>query len=107
MTDMDPQDDPLPDPEDLVAIAELTEADINRIDQSILDSCSPQWRKVAYVVSLAMDAYPDLYQGIPDVFYSQRVGWLVSTGKLEAQGNLRRMRFSEIRLAATDFNDDA
>ena len=32
-----------------------------------------------------MDAYPDLYQGIPDVFTSKPAGGLVNR-KLEAQG---------------------
>lgn len=50
------------------------------------------------VVAIAMDAYPDQYYDIPAIFYGQRVRELVATGQLEAQGNLRRMRFSEVRL---------
>ena len=48
-----------------------------------------------------MDAYPDQYLDIPDVFYSQRIRELVSGGQLQAQGNLHRMRFSEVRLTST------
>lgn len=44
---------------------------------------------------------------IPDVFYSHRVRDLVSNGHLEAQGNLHRMRFSEVRLASQRPADDA
>jgi hypothetical protein len=44
-----------------------------------------------------MYAYPDRFDDIPDVFYGQRVLQLASEGLLSAQGNLRRMRFSEVR----------
>jgi hypothetical protein len=40
------------------------------------------------------------YGGIPDVYYGRRIGELVAAGALESQGNLRRMRFSEVRLRA-------
>ncbi|WEK97612.1 DUF3658 domain-containing protein [Xanthomonas oryzae] len=46
-----------------------------------------------------MDAYPDAYCDIPDIFYAQRIRYLVSAGHLEASGNLNRMRFSEVRLS--------
>jgi hypothetical protein len=35
---------------------------------------------------------------VPDVYYAQRVCHLVEVGKLESQGNLAFMRFSEVRL---------
>jgi hypothetical protein len=35
---------------------------------------------------------------LPDVYLSQRVRELVESGLLENQGNLARMRFSEVRL---------
>ncbi len=54
-----------------------------------------------------MDAYPDQYYDVPDVFYSQRLRDLVSAGHLEAQGNLYRMRFSEVRLALAGLDSEA
>jgi hypothetical protein len=36
-------------------------------------------------------------QGIPDVYYAERVRALVDRGLIESVGNLRRMRFSEVR----------
>ena len=99
MEPSDNQDDPPPDSDDLRAIAQLSEEDLRVIDRAILASASKDWRKVALVVAVAMDAHPDHYYDIPDVFYSQRVRHLVSGGKLQAQGNLARMRFSEVRLA--------
>jgi hypothetical protein len=98
---MDPtedQDDPPLDAEELQAVAALTPDDLGAIDLALLAASDSNWRKVAFVVGTAMDAYPHLYHDVPDVFYAQRVRALVSAGQLEAQGNLHRMRFSEIRL---------
>jgi hypothetical protein len=92
------QDDPPLDAEDLQAIAALTPDDLGAIDRALFSACYTNWRKVALVVGTAMDAYPDSYHDVPDVFYAQRVRALVSAGQLEAQGNLHRMRFSEVRL---------
>jgi hypothetical protein len=97
MDPADSQDDPPLDAEDLEAVAALTPDDFNAIDRALLTTSSTSWRKVASVVGTAMDAYPDLYK-VPDVFYAQRVRALVAEGKLEARGNLHRMRFSEVRL---------
>jgi len=97
MTHANSQDDPSLDAEDLLAVAALTQDDIAAIDRALLASCGNAWTKAALVVAVAMDAYPDLYHDIPDVFYSQRVRELVSNGQLEAHGDLHRMRFSEIR----------
>jgi hypothetical protein len=77
-------------------------ADIDAIDRAILAQCESHWRKVAYVVSVAMEAYPDRYFEIPDIYYGARVRELVTSGRLDAKGNLARMRFSEVRLRATE-----
>jgi hypothetical protein len=101
MIPSDNHDDPPLDAEDLRAVAALSRDDLAAIDKALLASSSGDWRKVALVVAVAMDVYPGQYLDIPDVFYSQRIQELVSGGQLEAQGNLRRMRFSEVRLAST------
>lgn len=99
---MDPtenQDDPPLDAEELRAVAALSSDDLGAIDRALLAASHRHWRKVALVVGVAMNAYPDAYHDIPGIFYAQRIQTLVSTGQLEAQGNLHRMRFSEVRLA--------
>lgn len=99
---MDPtadQHDPPLDTDDLQDVAVLAVHDIETIDRSLLAASPTSWRKVALVVSVAMDAYPGLYLVVPDVFYAQRVRALVATGHLQARGNLQRMRSSEIRLS--------
>jgi hypothetical protein len=96
----DETDDPALDAEDRVAVAALTPDDIQAIDLALVTNTRAQWRKVAFVVGAAMDAYPDRFHDVPDVFYAERVKALVSQGLLDSQGNLSRMRFSEIRLPA-------
>jgi hypothetical protein len=101
---MDEGDDlgsPLND-EDTAAIAALTVADVAAIDQAILSALSPYWQKTALVVGRAMYAYPDKFDEIPDVFYGQRVLELASGGLIAVNGDLRRMRFSEVRTINID-----
>ena len=38
------------------------------------------------------------FDGVPDAYYSRRIIKLVNDGLLDAQGDLREMRFSEVRL---------
>ena len=79
-------------------VGALSTADVNAIDESLLSASTRTWRKVAFVVGTAMISLQRRFPGIPDVYFSQRVAALVDSGKLIAQGNLRRMRFSEVRL---------
>ena len=90
--------DPELDPQDHVAISALTPLDVEAIDQAILSHCQHQWRKVALVVAMTYLAYRDRYPDIPDLYYAMRVRELVADGPIEAQGDLRRMRSSEVRL---------
>ena len=82
MDPTDDLDDPPLDTDDLQAVAVLAVDDIKAIDRALLAASHTNWRKVALVVSVAMDAYPGLYLNVPDVFYTQRVRALVSTGHL-------------------------
>ncbi len=82
---------------DRAAIAALSVAEVAAIDRAIMFALTSQWQKTALVVGHAMYAYPDRFDDIPDVFYGQRLLQLASEGRLSAQGNLRRMRFSEVR----------
>lgn len=107
MVPADNQDDPLLDADDLRAVAALTQEDVGAIDRALLASSGANWLKVALVVAVAMDAYPDQYCDIPDAFYSQRIRILVSGGHLEAQGNLYHMRFSEVRLPSACLDSEA
>jgi hypothetical protein len=85
---------------ELKLINRLTPDQVKKIDEVLLANAAPQWRKVASVVGTAMMRLREEYPGLPDVYYSRRVAALVVTGKLQSQGNLRRMRFSEVRLSS-------
>ncbi|MDA3933249.1 MAG: DUF3658 domain-containing protein [Gammaproteobacteria bacterium] len=78
-------------------VAQLSNAQLAEIDQALFSASGKRYRKVAMVVSIAMSELPRKVANIPDVFYSQRVACLVEQGKLEAHGNLKRMRYSEVR----------
>lgn len=86
------------DEEDTNAIAALAASDVDAIDQAILSNSSCHWKKTALIIATAMYAYPDRYDDIPDVFYGQRILALAQKGLLEASGDLRQWRFSEVRL---------
>lgn len=83
---------------DLSLISKLKAVDLELIDKTLLSECVSTWRKVARVVGTAMNSLQDQLPEIPDGYYAQRVALLVQTGKLESQGNLGHMRFSEVRL---------
>jgi hypothetical protein len=92
---------PEPDPdltsEQRLLVEKLSKEEIQKIDDLLLFHAQHSWRKVAMLVGLAMmdQKRP---KGVPDIFYSQRVRKLVGEGRLESQGNLQYMRFSEVRL---------
>jgi hypothetical protein len=56
------------------------------------------------IVGSAM-AEPGLMPGLPDVYFAERLKLLVAAGRLEAQGDLDRMRFSEARSPAVAAGD--
>ncbi len=77
----------------------LTPVQVEAIDRELLHASDLQWRKVARVVGTVMFGdWPGKPDGLADVFYAQRVAGLVRAGKLQAHGDLARMRFSEVRL---------
>ena len=97
-------DEEVPEPdldlteEEKVLVAELSNEVIEEIDNLLLSHAQHNWRKVAMLVGLTMTDLKNRPKGISDVFYAQRVRRLVEEGRLEYQGNLQYMRFSEVRL---------
>jgi hypothetical protein len=101
--DMPQPDDRAPDAPmdtDQQARAEaLTPSQLEAIDRELVRASDVQWRKVARVVgTVMMNDWSGKPERIADVFYAHRVARLVRLGRLEAQGDLTRMRFSEVRL---------
>jgi len=91
--------DPPLDVEQSLRVSKLTQDDLWDIDRELLHQSARSWRKVARVVSFTMGKLESRIPGVPEVYYAQRVRHLVETGKLESQGDLHKMRFSEVRLA--------
>ncbi len=87
--------------EDAIIVGRLSEIDIEKIDQWLLQNITTQWQKVAMVVAKAIGESDreELLTNVPDVFFGMRVKALVSEGKVISQGNLKKMRFSEIKYA--------
>lgn len=79
-------------------IAGLSPAEISAIDSALLSQCDHYFRKVAFVVGSAMHRQLNRSEGVPDIFYAQRVRALVESGMLESVGNLAYMRYSEVRV---------
>ena len=84
--------------DELALVSKLTEKQLKEIDEVILSYGHKYNRKVARIVGSTMSSLPNRINGIPDVFYSQRVAILVEKGLLIADGNLKYMRYSEVRL---------
>jgi len=75
-------------------------AGLGSIDDAIAKATQPDWLKLARVVSDAMKAGGYLGEEPEFELHVRRAIVLVESGVLEAQGNLRRPRFSEVRLPA-------
>lgn len=72
---------------------------LHRVDAALLDFADMHWRKVARVIG-------DVWIGLSPRHrtselidrLAQRVARLVAAGQLEVAGDLRQIRFSEVRL---------
>ena len=100
MTNQDIKPDPELDTEQAEAVANLAPEDIKKIEQLLFDQTGDNWKKVAMIVASAMIESEKKYQGIPDIYFAQRVRKLVLGGTLEAQGFIGNMRYSEVRRAS-------
>ncbi len=97
---------PLSD-EQKARVAQLTDEEFDIIDQGLLSNACERWRKVARVVGSTMKiGSPTRIEGVPDIFYAQRIRILVESGKLESVGNLDYIGYSEVRLPSNDSGAD-
>lgn len=95
---VDGQPDPPLDFEQSMRVSRLTQAELQQMDRELLSQASTEWRKVARIVGMAIGKLRERIPGVSDIYYAQRVQNLVALGQLESQGNLARMRSSEVRL---------
>lgn len=73
----------------------VSEADIDAVLFSVMGW---QWRKMALVVGMAFGRCKELGLPISDEALAARIQVLVDADRLEAQGDLRKWRHSEVRL---------
>ena len=97
MRDDIPEDPPL-SPEQKKLVAKLSPEDIKNIDATLMHNITDQWRKVARVIGTTMKDLEGDYYVLPDLFYGERVRALKKRNLFESQGDLRKMRYSEVRL---------
>ena len=86
--------------EQVERVSELTEEQLKEIDYGLLSFCSNKFPKVAKIVGSYMTSNSNKFDVI-DLFYAQRIEKMADLGFLEYQGNLKFMRYSEVRLAKT------
>jgi|SRR5579863_1029485 len=76
--------------------------DTLRIEEAIIFAVGDHWKKVAMVIAKAADALGrDLPSGDEGCeVIAERIEFLIRAGRLEAQGNTKNWRFSEVRRSA-------
>jgi hypothetical protein len=67
----------------------------NALDALILSVASERWQKVARIIALVSERAGD---GTNFDAIADRIRALVDDGKLQAEGDLSRWRYSEVRL---------
>ena len=85
-------------PEQQAVADSLSREFVASIDAELLSHARTRERKVAMIVGLTMMNPQVCQAGLPDLFYAERVKYLVGMGLLIAEGNLDFMRYSEVRL---------
>lgn len=72
------------------------------LDQILLSFCDRRWLKVARIAGKALDAIETRGTELDGTYADQidaRLAALVESKQLEAKGNIKRWRYSEVRLS--------
>ncbi|PLX92684.1 MAG: hypothetical protein C0621_08920 [Desulfuromonas sp.] len=78
-------------------VEKLSKEMLEEIDGVILSNIGPKWAQVAIVVALSMGTIVHKLDGVPAVFYVERIKMMADKGILETRGCLEHMRSSEVR----------
>ncbi len=87
-----------PEPSEATLSVQLGEQGLRAVDAALVSHARPSWLKVARVVHHALKSGRFQIQDDVVNLHVRRVAELVKAGLLDAQGNLRHPRFSEVRL---------
>jgi hypothetical protein len=98
MIDEVPEPNPPLSSAEASAIAMLSPADVELINSTILCCALSRWQKVAMVVIRTEEKLKARFPQLSYIFYAMRIQDLADRGRLQSQGNLDYMRFSEVRL---------
>ena len=85
------------DDEEAAVVAALSPMQIDAVDEALRHDVTPSWTKVARILANFLHERPGIPDDLPLEFIWERLGRLVEQGELEAQGNLRFARASEVR----------
>ncbi len=79
----------------------LTEDDIRKVDNWLRSCITDRWQKVAMVVAGAIlkSEEKEELQEVPDVFFGMRIESMAKNGEILSRGNLKLMRYSDIKRA--------
>lgn len=83
----------------LLSEAGFRSSALSAFDDDLLAQAGPTWRKVARLVGSVMVADECLHR-VGEALLLARIRALVDSARLESRGDLRKMRFSEVRLPA-------
>jgi len=67
-------------------------------DRAILSTLHAQWRKTAWIVGKVSEQYRSLGISLDPAIVAARLRTMVDSGLVESAGDLRKWRFSEVRL---------
>jgi hypothetical protein len=81
--------------EDVRLPAGLTTRDLDAVIFSVLQ---PQWRKTAFILVRARHQYEEKAWSLDLDVVAARILALAEAGRIDHQGDLRKWRFSEVRL---------
>lgn len=87
-----------PDPDETELATRLGSQGLQAVDAALVGHAQRKWLKVARVVLDALRSAGFAVEDDATCLHVRRIGELVRCGVLEAHGNLRRPRFSEVRL---------
>ncbi len=89
--------------EDIVLPESISETDL---DSTIFSALSLRWQKTAMVIGKALERCQTLALPVDAEVLGVRIQALAEADRLEGQGDLRKWRFSEVRLNAEERRDD-
>jgi len=72
----------------------------SEIDDAVLAVALPRWQKIAMVISKTSERLGSFPTDGDEQYgcYAERIAVLVSEGRLVAQGDITKWRYSEVRL---------